>query len=170
MKKASYRVRLSTAPLSTPIDDDMLDLIVEAVERQRGITAPIVAANVAVRSVTLTASVDVPSPVDAVGRASAAFIAALRKAGIDDVDFVEVSAEIEDASGDRQELLAGAEVARRLGLSRERVRQLATMPGRFPTAVATVGTYRVWRWGDVTDWARANQRPVKTPRKRTRAA
>ncbi len=66
---------------------------------------------------------------------------------------------------EREEVLSAAEVARRLGVSRERVRQLAEEPGRFPTAVGKTGKSRAWRWGDVADWVAAGgRRPPGRPR------
>jgi hypothetical protein len=50
------------------------------------------------------------------------------------------------------ELVNATEVARRLGLSGERVRQLAAA-GTLPPAVGRVGRNNVWRWDDVQDWA-----------------
>lgn len=53
-----------------------------------------------------------------------------------------------------EELVTGAEAARRLGLSRERVRQLAEKPG-FPEPLGKVGNAIVWRWRDVERWSAA---------------
>lgn len=50
------------------------------------------------------------------------------------------------------ELVTGAEAARRLGLSRERIRQLASRPD-FPRPLGTVGRATVWRWRDLADWS-----------------
>lgn len=49
-------------------------------------------------------------------------------------------------------LVSGAEIARRLGLSRERVRQLARRED-FPDPIGRVGVAIVWRWPDVEAWA-----------------
>jgi len=59
---------------------------------------------------------------------------------------------------DRHELVSGGEVARRLKISRERVRQLEREPRAIPPPLATVGRDRVWRWVDVVDWAAARGR------------
>jgi hypothetical protein len=45
------------------------------------------------------------------------------------------------------ELVFGGEVARRLKLSRERIRQLVEGVGKFPRPLASSGRDRVWRWG-----------------------
>lgn len=50
-----------------------------------------------------------------------------------------------------EQLLTGADVARRLGVSRERVRQLAERDD-FPAPLGRVGNYIVWRAGDVDAW------------------
>lgn len=56
-------------------------------------------------------------------------------------------------TGVLDELVTGAEVARRLGLSRERVRQLAQRDD-FPRPLGRVGNAIVWRWPDVDEWRR----------------
>ena len=56
-----------------------------------------------------------------------------------------------------EELLTGADVARRLGVSRTRAHQLASLPG-FPAPLGRVGQAKVWRAADVDAWAeRARQ-------------
>jgi prophage regulatory protein len=55
-----------------------------------------------------------------------------------------------------EDLVTGAEVARRLKLSRERVRQLAQRPD-FPEPLGRVGQAVVWRWPDVDEWARQRE-------------
>jgi len=57
-------------------------------------------------------------------------------------------------TGDRAELVSGAEIARRLGVSRERVRQWAANPNlRFPASVGRVGQSVVWEWPPVAAWS-----------------
>jgi predicted DNA-binding transcriptional regulator AlpA len=51
-----------------------------------------------------------------------------------------------------ENLITGAEVARRLGLSTERVRQLAGRPD-FPPPAGRVGKAVVWKTSDVEDYA-----------------
>jgi predicted DNA-binding transcriptional regulator AlpA len=50
------------------------------------------------------------------------------------------------------ELVTGAEVARRFGFSRERLRQLLEGPD-FPRPIGRVGQAMVWRWDDLDRWA-----------------
>ncbi len=53
------------------------------------------------------------------------------------------------------EFVTGAEIGRRLGVSRERVRQWAAHPSlRFPPDLGRFGTVRLWRWAEVERWAR----------------
>ena len=49
------------------------------------------------------------------------------------------------------DLVTGAEIARRLGVSRTRAHQLADQPD-FPDALGRVGQAKVWRWADVERW------------------
>jgi hypothetical protein len=65
-----------------------------------------------------------------------------------------------------RELVLGSEAARRLGLSRERIRQLAADPrsgfpqpvGRFSTGGDPRGDRIVWDWAEVVHWARTHGR------------
>jgi hypothetical protein len=55
-----------------------------------------------------------------------------------------------------EDLVSGAEIGRRLGVSRERVRQWASHPKyEFPPSLGRVGGAKVWRWGGVAEWAEA---------------
>lgn len=57
------------------------------------------------------------------------------------------------------ELLSTHEIARLLGLSRQRVQQLTKEPG-FPPPAATLNMGSVWHTADVRAWATANDRPL----------
>jgi predicted DNA-binding transcriptional regulator AlpA len=59
------------------------------------------------------------------------------------------------------DLVTGAEAARRLGVSRERLRQLAARPG-FPPPLGQLGRATVWRDADVAEWARQSGRDYRT--------
>lgn len=52
---------------------------------------------------------------------------------------------------DLEDLVTGADVARRLGVSRERVRQLAERDD-FPDPLGRLGNYVVWRSADIEAW------------------
>jgi predicted DNA-binding transcriptional regulator AlpA len=55
------------------------------------------------------------------------------------------------------DLVSGAEIGRRLGVSREAVRKWAKTPERrFPAPLARVGRSIVWDWADVKSWADVN--------------
>lgn len=56
-----------------------------------------------------------------------------------------------------EDLVSGAEIGRRLGVSREAVRKWANAPERdFPPPLARVGRSVVWDWGAVKTWADSN--------------
>jgi predicted DNA-binding transcriptional regulator AlpA len=64
----------------------------------------------------------------------------------------------------RTELVIGVEIARRLGISPQRVNVLAAGPG-FPTPLGKLGRSSVWRWSSVERWARETGRlPVAEAR------
>ncbi|HSH61801.1 MAG TPA: hypothetical protein VK988_19580 [Acidimicrobiales bacterium] len=53
-----------------------------------------------------------------------------------------------------EDLVSGAEIGRRLGVSREAVRKWAKAPDRgFPQPLARVGRSVVWDWTAVKTWA-----------------
>lgn len=52
------------------------------------------------------------------------------------------------------ELVTGAEIARRLRVSRQRVYQLRQRPD-FPKPIGRIGKALVWRWAEVKEWSRA---------------
>jgi len=56
------------------------------------------------------------------------------------------------------EIVSGAEIGRRLGVTREAVRQWRRRPG-FPEPVGRVGQAIAWNWEDVRRWA--EQRPTQ---------
>lgn len=58
-------------------------------------------------------------------------------------------------------LVTGAEAARRLGVSRERVRQLAQRPD-FPRPLGKLGRATVWRWAEIEQWQAARAARLET--------
>lgn len=60
------------------------------------------------------------------------------------------------------DLVGAADIARRLGVSRQRVGQLRERPD-FPRPVARLGLGQLWRWSEVstwmTTWRRRSGRP-----------
>lgn len=61
------------------------------------------------------------------------------------------------------DLVTGAEIGRRLGLSTQRVHQLAERPD-FPAALGHVGNSVVWRWADVQQWNETTKRTTGRPK------
>lgn len=53
----------------------------------------------------------------------------------------------------RTELVIAVDIAKRLGLSAQRVYVLASSPG-FPKPLGILGRSSVWRWSSVERWAR----------------
>jgi predicted DNA-binding transcriptional regulator AlpA len=59
-------------------------------------------------------------------------------------------------------LVGAAEIARLLGVSRQRVQQLASEPD-FPQPDAVLAMGKVWRKADILEWARAAGRITGEP-------
>lgn len=166
--KRAYTVELRSSPAGQ-IDDRMIDAFASELFEDERLAGPVPAANLALRALELRTGVDAASPSEAVAVASGSFLRATKCAGAS-IEIVEASVWIDDDErGDRQELVSGAEVARRLRISRQRVQQLAAARARFPRPFATFGTVSAWRWGDIVDWARLNDRRVALPRHRKSA-
>lgn len=61
-----------------------------------------------------------------------------------------------------EDLVSGAEIGRRLGVSREAVRKWAKANDRgFPPPLARVGRSLVWDWPAVRTWAEFNGYSVR---------
>ena len=58
---------------------------------------------------------------------------------------------------DRTELVIAVDIAKRLGISSQRVNVLAIGPG-FPKPLGKLGRSAVWRWSTVERWARETGR------------
>lgn len=52
----------------------------------------------------------------------------------------------------RTELVIAADIAKRLGISPQRVNMLASGPG-FPAPLGKLGRSFVWRWSSIERWA-----------------
>lgn len=62
----------------------------------------------------------------------------------------------------RTELVIAVDIAKRLGISPQRVNVLASSTG-FPQSIGKLGRSAVWRWATVERWARETGRlPVST--------
>jgi predicted DNA-binding transcriptional regulator AlpA len=53
----------------------------------------------------------------------------------------------------RTDLVIAVDIAKRLGISPQRVNVLATTPG-FPKPLGKLGRSLVWRWSSIESWAR----------------
>ena len=169
-KNRRYIVEVHSTPLSVPMTDDVLEDFAIGAEGERRITAPFASANLATNTLDLAASVKASDPGAAALAALRAFGRGLRKARVKDALASEVGVELDHGDGPlRQQLLSGAEVARRIGVSRQRVSQLAAT-SHFPTPLSSVGGYLVWRWGDIADWATLHRRRTTKPRRVARSA
>jgi predicted DNA-binding transcriptional regulator AlpA len=56
-------------------------------------------------------------------------------------------------------VVAAAEVALMLGLSRQRVTQLTAKPD-FPKPLTTLTVGKIWSYADIKEWAERTGRPV----------
>lgn len=64
---------------------------------------------------------------------------------------------------DLADLVGAAEIAAMLGVTRQRVNQMATDPTYpFPKPVAELTAGRIWRRSDIKAWARRNRRKLHT--------
>ena len=171
--KTSTRMRYIVdmrAPLAVRISDAIIEALAVGAEKVRAAGSHLISADLATNTVEISVGVSARGPAEALKAAELAFARALREAGIKDAHITEATVEIDPGVGPlRQKLLSGAEVARRLGISRQRVSQLARTK-RFPAATASVGGYLVWRWGDIADWAAFHRRRTSMQRRIARSA
>lgn len=61
----------------------------------------------------------------------------------------------------RIELVIAVDIAKRLGISPQRVHVIASNPG-FPPPIGKLGRSAVWRWSAVERWARETGRLAAT--------
>jgi predicted DNA-binding transcriptional regulator AlpA len=169
-KNREYIVDVHSTPLAAPITDEVLEDFAIGAEEERRITAPFASANLATNTLDLGAAVKASDPGAAASAGLRAFGRGLRKAHVKGAVASEVAVELDHGDGPlRQQLLSGAEVARRIGVSRQRVSQLAAT-SHFPKPLSSVGGYLVWRWGDIADWATLHRRRTTKPRRLGRSA
>jgi hypothetical protein len=155
----SYTVNIESAPLAEKITLDTLEAFASTLFEDRRIAGPAPSANLAINTLGLTTSIDAPSPDYAFKTSELSFLEAAKGAGLGKPTLVVVDVELDRVDQvDRHELVSGGDVARRLKISRERVRQLSENPARFPAPLAILGRDRVWRWVDIVDWAAARKR------------
>lgn len=143
-----YTVDLAAQVGRPAASPDLGEQFLTALERRPGVLAPAVSQDTVAGKVAATFTVEAQDAWVAATRGVEEFRAALKALGLDG-PMVEVR-----VSEDDTEEVTGAEIARRLGVTRERVRQWAQ--GKqygFPPALRRVGSAKVWRWGDVRRWA-----------------
>lgn len=154
--KRSYTVEVRSGPAQA-VTDTMLDAFSESLFRDRDVAGPAPSADLATQTLSVLTAVDANDHSAALAKGLRAFKRALDRAGADgEVSEVKVSV---DRGDDRDELLSGSDIALRLGITRQRVHQLASR-GRFPKPLVAFGTVTVWRWGDISDWASVQGRRV----------
>ncbi|MEX2046505.1 MAG: hypothetical protein WEE03_05030 [Chloroflexota bacterium] len=157
--KRSYTVEVRSAPVYD-VTDTMLDAFSESLVKDRDVAGPAHSADLATQTLSVLTAVDANDHSAALAKALRAFKRALDRAGADgEISEARVSVD----RGDDRDDLSGSDIARRLGVTRQRVHQLASR-GRFPRPLVAFGTVTVWRWGDVSDWASVQGRRV--PRRR----
>jgi predicted DNA-binding transcriptional regulator AlpA len=69
-----------------------------------------------------------------------------------------------------EDLVSGAEIARRLGVSTQRVHQMRDEDDDFPEPLGRVGNSIVWRWREVEKWAHARTTRNRQPQLSCRSA
>jgi hypothetical protein len=163
----SYTVELRTEPLEHEHSPALFDRAAKTLFADRTIAGPVMTLDGALRIVDVRTSVDAANSIQAVIVVANAVGRALRAAHIPaNPGRIEVWPDLE-AIDFPDELVNGGEVARRLRISRERLRQLlSARPPRLPLPVAETERDRIWRWGDVAQWAQLNERRTKVPRRR----
>lgn len=166
--KVSHTVEIRTGALEAELTDEQLERFSSALFVNRTISGPAIRVDPTVNALEVRASVDAVRTIDAIAAVVEAIHRALKAAKI-----TATQGRIEawpDIIGVDQpdELVNGGEIARRLQISRERLRQLVT-EGRMPRPVAETERDRIWRWGDVAEWASVTSRKTKVPRRRRAA-
>jgi predicted DNA-binding transcriptional regulator AlpA len=136
----------------------MLDAFSASLFNDRSVAGLAPSADLATKTFSVLTAVDATDHSAALAKASRAYQRALDRAGADG-EVSEAKVYI-DRGDDRDELLSGSDIARRLGITRQRVHQLA-LRGRFPRPLVAFGTVTVWRWGDIADWASVQGRRVQ---------
>jgi predicted DNA-binding transcriptional regulator AlpA len=171
MPRAAQEARLFRVRARYPGTAAAAGAVAAQLRADARITSPAVRASGASGTLDLTGNVRASDAASGVSVATRAFATALRRARASTSPApTELVVEAAAKAGERSEVVSAAEVARLLGVSRERVRQLAEQSGRFPAAIGNIRGSRAWRWGDVSDWLSAGgRRPPGRPRGRPNA-
>lgn len=163
--KRSYGVDVTSSRIDG-FSGEVVDALSDEILKSRRLAGPVVAANLALETVSVRTNVDAEDPAAALETVLEVLRVGAKRRRVElEVAVAEVWLD-DGADADPREVVFGGEVARRLGVSRQRVMQLLDS-GRFPKPIATTGRDRVWRWGDISTWARLNERKVGRPRKKS---
>jgi predicted DNA-binding transcriptional regulator AlpA len=165
--RLSHTVEVRTGSIEHEIHDALLERFASTLIADKSLAAPAVSFDPTMKAIEVRASVDTTRTVEAIKTVVDAIDRALRAAHIIATqNRIEAWPDIIGVDWP-DELVNGGEVARRLQISRERVRQLlADKPPRFPRPVAETERDKIWRWGDVAEWAALTERKAKAPRRR----
>jgi prophage regulatory protein len=153
-----WRVSVRSAPIVDPdlvarVPEDLL----EALLADRRVAGPVTSGPDEEGRVGATVAVDASDVLEAVRVAVGAVIEALARIGVaGGVDLLEAEPEDREASW-RPELLGASDVARLLGVSRQRVYQLLEEREDFPRPAAELARGALWRRHEVEAWARARR-------------
>ncbi len=161
-----YTVDIRTEPLPE-VTDEMLDAFSRSLFADPLVAGPAPSAEIPMHTLSVLTAVEAKDPVIALDKAVRAVRRALERAHVT-AELSEMKVVTERRSADyfeRDELVSGSEIARRLGITRQRVQQLAAAHGRFPRPRVEFGTVTVWRWGDIDDWAIAQGRRIRRRRR-----
>ena len=163
----SHTVEVRTRTIDHEVHAALLERFAATLFADKAIAGPAISFDATMNAIEVRASVDAGRADAAVKAVVGAMNRALRAAHIIATQSrIEAWADIIGVDWP-DELINGGEVARRLQMSRERVRQLlAEKPPRFPRPVAETERDKIWRWGDVAEWAAVMQRKTKIPRRR----
>jgi hypothetical protein len=163
----TYTVEVRTGAIEHELLSPLLDRFASSIFADRHLLGPAILHDALVNALELRATVKAARADIAIGNVVDAFERALKAAHIVATQSrIEAWQDIEGVDWP-DELVNGGEVARRLKISRERLRQLVTeKPLRIPRPVAETERDRIWRWGDIAEWAALKERATKVPRRR----
>lgn len=146
----SYLVHLKTSPLADTLDmDETMGDLLDALQSSRIVQGPSVSGHIPTRSIGLTANVDGARDAStAITLSTSELLANLQALGAR-VDVMHAEADPEELASDANwpeqivNLLTGADAAKELGMSRQRLHQLAATED-FPRPLGRVGRATVW--------------------------
>lgn len=167
MTKIPHTVEIRTGALEAALTEEQLERFSAALFVNRTIAGPVVSVDPTINALEVRASVDAARTAEAIATVVEAVHRALNAAEIKATQG-RIEGWPDNINVDYpDELVNGGEVARRLQISRERLRQLVT-EGRMPRPVAETERDRIWRWGDVAEWAAVTSRKTKVARRRAK--